>query len=214
MQTVITRPVAPRIPVSLSAWDGKIEDETDIDNAQADDVSLIGVGRLTIATSRIRRAFMAGAVLDKLEMTDAESEKIEGAALRTYKPRFLRVHVSDSRFTGSEFAEGYFEDCTFRNVKFDETGFRFAAFKRVHFEGCVLRQADFTGAKLTDITFDDCIFEGATFTSTSCKNVDVSGEDLTLVHGLLGLKGAIISAEQLVQLAPLFASELGFHVKE
>lgn len=214
MQTVVARPVAPRLPVGLLTWEGEIEDEIDLDSIQVENVDLTGVGRMTAGVSRIRRALMTGTELDKLEMTDVASEKIEGAALRTYKPRFLRVYMSDSRFTGAEFAEGHFEDCTFQDVKFDETGFRFAEFKRVRFEGCILRQADFTGAKLTNVTFDGCNLEEAVFTSAMCKNVDVSGEDLTLAHGLLGLKGAIISVEQLVQLAPLFASELGFRVKE
>jgi len=210
----INPPIAPRIPSKLPVWEGTVEDDLEIDGVHVVDVDFADVTRMTISISRILRSSLTGLGLDRFEMSDGVGERVEGAALRTYKPRFLRVCMTDCRFTGAEFAEGNFEDCVFRNVKFDEVGFRFAVLKRVRFENCVLRQADFTKTTLTDVVFEDCILDEAIFTSAICKAVDVSTENLTHVHGLLGLKGASISAEQLIQLAPLFASELGFHVKE
>jgi uncharacterized protein YjbI with pentapeptide repeats len=210
----ISAPIAPRLAAAPTIWDGEVETETEIDDARIENTDFSSASRLSIGASHIQRATLTGTTLDRLELTDAICVKVEAAALSAYKANLLRVHISDTRFTGAEFAEGHFEDCVFRNVKLDEAGFRFAHFKRVRFENCMLRQADFSGAKLAYVTFDGCGLEGANFVSAACSGVDISGEDLTGIKGILGLKGATISTEQLMQLAPLLASELGFRVKE
>jgi uncharacterized protein YjbI with pentapeptide repeats len=117
-------------------------------------------------------------------VTDADCERVDASALSAYKATLLRVRMRECRFTGAEFAEAQFQDCVFCN------------------------------AKLTHVTFDDCDLAKTNFTSATCDHVDISGEDLRETKGILGLKGSVISAEQLIQLAPFLASELGFHVKE
>lgn len=207
-------PISPRLSPQLDAWDETADTELEVDRATAKGVDFSSAAKLYIDSSRLEGCVLAGAALDKLEMTDTECAKLEAAALQAYKANLLRVVVSDSRFTGAEFAEARFEDCTFRNVKFDQAGFRFAAFKRVRFVDCMLRQADFGSATISHVTFSGCDLEGASFASANCSSVDISTEDLTRVKGVLGLKGATISNEQLIQLAPLLASELGFRIKD
>jgi uncharacterized protein YjbI with pentapeptide repeats len=211
---MIPTPIEPRLAPELEAWEGDTDGKVELDQHFVKDEDFTGATRLSVDASRIQGANFTGVVLDKLEATDASCSKVEGAGLQAYKVNLLRVSMADCRLAGAEFAEGYFKDCTFRSVKFDEAGFRFANFKRVRFENCMLRQADFSNTKLEDVIFVDCELEECNFVSASCKNVDVSTEELTGIRGLLGLKGATISYEQLMQLAPLLASELGFHVKD
>ena len=208
----IANPITPKVAAELDAWDGSDSDVVEIDRDAVDGADFAGTTRLSADASRIENSTLTGLVLDKLELSDVMGVKLDAAALSAYKVRMLRVELSDSRLTGSEFAEGSFEDCLFRNLKFDEVGFRFAHFKRVRFENCMLRACDFSSAKFEHVTFTGCDLEAANFVSASCKVVDVTGEDLLLVKGLLGLKGASISTEQLVQLAPMLAAELGFDV--
>jgi uncharacterized protein YjbI with pentapeptide repeats len=207
-------PYKPRVAAMLQQWPVESEIIVEVDDALVSDVDFTQATRININASRMQRVTLTGAILEKLELTDVVCDRIEGAALGTYKANLFRVGMTDCRFTGAEFAESYIEDCLFRNVKFDGTGFRFAAFKRVRFEQCIVRGADFSNAKLAHVTFSGCDFEATNFTSATCNLVDISSEDILQVKGLLGLKGATISAEQLIQLAPLLASELGFEVKE
>ncbi|MEO6761369.1 MAG: pentapeptide repeat-containing protein [Candidatus Saccharimonadales bacterium] len=209
---MIHSPIAPKILSQLDIWGGIIENELDIDGFQVESRDFSGIRRLNIEASRINKVTVMGTVLENLELSDVECLRLEGAALQAYKTFFLRVNMVDCRLTGAEFAEGHFEDCTFKNVKFDQAGFRFASFKRVIFDSCVLEQADFSNAKLTDVTFTDCSLDNSSFVSASCTNVDVTSEDLTMIKGVLGLKGSTLSSEQVIQLAPLLASELGFIV--
>jgi len=208
------RPIAPRLPAQLSAWDDEITDSLEIDNSLIRLTDFTGVARLQVDGSKLVGTLLTGLVLDKFELTDSLGTKLEAAALRTHKANLLRVMLTDSRLTGAEFAEAHIEDCTFKNVKFDEAGFRFASFKRVRFEDCMLRQADFSSAKFEQVIFTGCDLDSTNFMSAHCKDLDVTTEDLTTVKSILGLKGATISEVQLMQLAPLLAAELGFHIQE
>jgi len=209
----IARPLESRLPQVLEVWAATASGVIEIDRNVVEGADLTGATRLSIDASRITSSLLTGLSLDGFELSDTVATKLEAAALQAYKPSFLRVELADSRLTGAEFAEGRFEDCIFRNVKLDAVGFRFAHFKRVRFENCMLRQAEFNNARFEQVTFTGCDLEGASFVSATCKSVDVTTEDLTPVKGLLGLKGALISTEQLMQLAPLLAAELGFYIE-
>ncbi|HSX06405.1 MAG TPA: pentapeptide repeat-containing protein [Candidatus Saccharimonadia bacterium] len=207
------QPIAPRLSVQLQDWDEEVTDLLEIDDAQLHSVDLAGVIRLQVDGCRLESVVLTGAMLDKFELTDSQCVKLEAAALRTNKANLLRVTFTDCRLTGAEFADAHIEDCTFKNVKFDEAGFRFASFKRVRFENCILHRADFSNAKFEQVTFMGRGLTETIFMSATCKNVDVTTEDLTDVKGVLGLKGATISEAQLLQLAPLLAAELGFQIE-
>ena len=78
----------------------------------------------------------------------------------------------------------------------------------------MLNKADFYQAKLTHVTFSNCELEQTNFDQAVCQAADFRGENLSLVQGILGLKGAMVSQEQLVQIAPLLAAELGFVITD
>ncbi|HSX05749.1 MAG TPA: pentapeptide repeat-containing protein [Candidatus Saccharimonadales bacterium] len=211
---MITPPLAPRLPTQLDDWNEPIEAELELDGLLVRDANFTDARRISIDGSKLVGVVMAGAVLDKFECSDTELTKLEAAGVQAYKANFLRVTMADCRLTGAELAEATFEDCVFKNVKFDEAGFRFAHFTRVRFENCMLRAADFSNAQLKQVVFTGCDLEMTSFMSANCKAVDVTGEDLAQVKGILGLKGATVSTEQLILLAPLLATELGFVISE
>jgi uncharacterized protein YjbI with pentapeptide repeats len=209
--------LAPKHPVIPRQLDGDIEladSRWEVDQAHVVGTDFAGAVAISISVSKMENCDAMGMTVELFELSDVECVRFEAAALQAYKANLLRVALTDCRLTGVELAEGHFEDCVFKNVKFDNAGFRFATFKRVRFENCILRQADFSSAKFSHVTFTDCDLEAANFASAHCTTVDVTNQDLSLAKGILGLKGATISTEQLIQLAPLLASELGFHIED
>jgi uncharacterized protein YjbI with pentapeptide repeats len=215
MASMSITPIAPKLSsAGLDLWDEDVTVELEIDGTLVRNQDLSSVTKLYADGSRFEGVALTGALLDKCELTDVACAKLEAAALQAYKANLLRVSLSDCRLTGVEFAEACFEDCTFKNVKFDQAGFRFASFKRVRFENCMLQQADFSNAQLSHVVFVECSLNEANFVSANCSSTNITGEDLTNVKGILGLKGATISSEQLMQLAPLLAAELGFRIED
>lgn len=216
-QKTIVPPVSPRLSGQLQNFSlPKIDpnDWLDIVDSLVSEKDFEGAQKVRIETSKLVGTIMNALNLDRFEATDTVFEKVEATALRTYRAQCNRLMFADTRATGADFAEGYFEDCLFRNVKFDEAGFRMAQFKRVQFENCVLNKADFYQAKLSHVSFSNCELEETNFDKVSCQAVDFRGENLSLLRGILGLKGALISQEQLIQIAPLLAAELEFKIEE
>lgn len=216
-QKTIISPTSPRLSSQLQDFHlSKIDPNewVDVVDSLVLEQDFEGAQKVRIESSKLVGTIMNGLNLDRFEATDAVFEKVEMTALRTYRVQFNRVAFADIRATGMDFAEGYFEDCLFSNVKFDEASFRMTQFKRVQFENCVLNKADFYQAKLSHVSFSNCELEQTNFDKASCQAVDFRGENLSLLRGILGLKGALISQEQLIQIAPLLAAELEFKIEE
>lgn len=208
----IANPVPPKILAQLDGWAGDVSDEVELSECSVQNKDFSSVRRLEVEGCELAGIQFVGAKFDKLHLGDSVLSRMEAAGVRAPEAAFLRIAVTGSRLTGADFGAASFEDCVFENVKFDEAGLRFAIFKRVRFENCVLRNADFSGAKFSNVTFTNCDFEGANFDNASCRLVDLRGEDLSNIKGVLGLKGTMISSEQLVQLAPLLATEVGLDI--
>ncbi|WP_028644243.1 pentapeptide repeat-containing protein [Nocardioides sp. URHA0020] len=106
--------------------------------------------------------------------------------------------------------------------------------RSVHFVGCKLSYLNLRGAELLDVLFTDCVIEeldlvGAAATrvalvDTRVASLDVQGARLgdvdlrratfDAVDGLVGLRGATLSSDQLTRLAPLLAAELGLRIED
>jgi uncharacterized protein YjbI with pentapeptide repeats len=73
---------------------------------------------------------------------------------------------------------------------------------------------DFYHATLKNVTFVGCDIENVEFSGSILTHVDLTASRIVSLRGLRGLKGAWISAEQLVQLAPALAQEIGVIIKD
>jgi len=205
-------PVPPKLTLQLDDWQGPIASELELEKYVVDGADFSGVRKLEIDGCSVVSAVLTGADISKLRCSDAKLAHIEAAGLRAADAQLLRTHIKSSRMTGIDLGQSQLEDCTFESVKLDEAGLRFAHLKRVIFKDCVLKQADFTGATLTHVSFIDCALEGTNFDRAACAFVDMRGENLAVIKGVNGLKGVHVSNEQLVELAPLMALELGLDV--
>ncbi|EFG65086.1 conserved hypothetical protein, partial [Streptomyces sp. SPB074] len=100
-----------------------------------------------------------------------------------------------------------------RGGKLDYLNLRGAKLKDVVFEACVLVEPDFAGAGLERVAFVDCVVKGADFHKVTLKDVDLrQAAELGVAAGIGGLRGAAISPDQLIDLAPALAAELGMRV--
>lgn len=80
------------------------------------------------------------------------------------------------------------------------------------FEDCMLDDVDFYGATLKNVEFIGCTIHKITFDAAKMRNVDLSKSTIGKMQGIASLKGATISYDQLIQLAPYFAAEAGIKV--
>ncbi|MGW6914653.1 pentapeptide repeat-containing protein [Kitasatospora sp. NPDC054939] len=103
----------------------------------------------------------------------------------------------------------------FRGCKLEAVNLRSAVLRDVVFEDCLLRDVDFGDARLTDVSFPGSALEEVRLRGARLSKVDLRGAaSLGLPDGPEGLRGALISSPQLLELAPQFAQALGITVED
>ncbi|MEU6069048.1 pentapeptide repeat-containing protein [Streptomyces sp. NPDC047082] len=124
------------------------------------------------------------------------------------------VELVDARLGGTQLHGAVLERVLIRGGKIDCLNLRKAKLKDVVFEGCVLVEPDFGDARLERVEFVDCALKGVDFNGATLTDVDLRGvASLDIARGVGRLAGAVISAGQLVDLAPVLAGELGIRVE-
>ena len=88
-----------------------------------------------------------------------------------------------------------------------------ARLQDVVFEGCEIDSLDLRGADLEAVTFVDSRVDELNVAGATLSAVDLSGARLRTLVGVESLRGAIIGHSQLIDLAPLLATELGLQVR-
>ena len=148
--------------------------------------------------------------------------------------RFTSAWLRDVRFTGTGLAETEWTDVallasaaagveafgawlhrvTLHGCKLDSVNFRDAELTGVVFDDCLLRDVDFTGATLTRTAFGGSRLAATTLSRTTLDQADLRGAELGIITDAASLRGAIVTAAQLTQMAPVLAETLGIVVAE
>ena len=88
-----------------------------------------------------------------------------------------------------------------------------ARFENVVFEECEIGGFDARAANLISTSFVDCAIDELSIAGATLVAVDLSGARLRSLIGVESLRGAIVSHDQLLDLAPLLAAQLGVEVR-
>jgi uncharacterized protein YjbI with pentapeptide repeats len=121
----------------------------------------------------------------------------------------------DCRMTGLISSDTNFKQVIFKNCKLDFANFRMSNLQKVIFEDCDLSEADFYNAKLKSVNFLNCQLENTDFSQAELDDVDLSESgSLIKLKGLDYLKGAIINDNQLIEIAPALARQIGIEIRD
>jgi uncharacterized protein YjbI with pentapeptide repeats len=101
-----------------------------------------------------------------------------------------------------------------RGVRANLLDLRGARLTDVILEDCAIDELDLGDAELRSVRFEGCSIDDLAVEGTRLLDVDLAGARLGIVRGVAGLRGASITASQLVDLAPLLAVHLGITVRE
>lgn len=210
LTTVRPGPLAP--VAAAEVCDGDVDlDGVVIEGLRADD--LVWTGRRRLGSSRVDGLAVGSWEAAGCSFVDAILDGVEVSALGAPGSSWWNVEISGSRIGSAELY-----DTTWRSVRFSR---------------CKLGYLNLRGAKLTDVVFADCIVEEldlarstasrVAFPGTRLNKVEFSGSKLTDVDlrsarledvgDLEGLRGASITVDQLLDLAPGLAARLGIRVE-
>jgi uncharacterized protein YjbI with pentapeptide repeats len=216
-------PTAPDTPVDpavftdlprLDALDGFVDHGT-LENVRlSGERGEIVATRLSLDTVRCDGVRIAGARLPRLLARTTWWEDCDLSNCDLGDSTVRHAVLRRSRLTGLAAAQASWRDVLVEDCKLDLANFRFAKLERVVFRRCVLADADFGGSEQRHVRFDGCDLRAAQLWQSKLDNVDLRGSQLEGLGGLVDLRGARISTEQLLELAPALAGQLGIRVED
>ncbi|MEV7990665.1 pentapeptide repeat-containing protein [Streptomyces sp. NPDC086077] len=205
-----------RLP-GLEAYEGGgLEPDGDYDGLQFRDAELGGQDG---GGARFMDCALTGCALDETRLhrarfLDSVLTAPRGVGTNLAEATLRDVELRDARLGGTQLHGAVLERVLVQGGKIDYLNLRGARLKDVVFEGCVLVEPDFGGASLERVEFADCALKGADFSTATLTDVDLRGAvPLEITRGVDRLSGAVISAGQLVELAPVLAGALGIRVE-
>lgn len=196
---------------------GGLEPDGDYDGLEFADLDLTGAdgAGATFLDCGIYRCVLGSAGLERARLIDTVLERVSGVGTELAGASLRDVELADARLGGVQMHGARFDRVVVRGGKIDFLNLRQARLKDVTFEGCVLIEPDFGGATLERVAFPGCVLRGADFGRATLTNVDLREvSELDIAAGVDRLAGAVISPAQLMDLAPLFAAQLGVRVEQ
>lgn len=194
-----------------------LDDDTD----SLEMVCIEGVGfaefaprNLTVTGSRIVKSDLSSAQLEGLDFENVVVEDSVMLAANFGEASWYRATIANSRCSGVGLDRSTLKNVTFRGCKLDMANFRYARLSSVVFDGCVVNDMDFGSAELKNVVFTGCLVDGIDFTRAKLQNVDFRESTLVRVKRPSDLKGAVITSQQLIFLAPYLAHEAGMKVED
>lgn len=132
--------------------------------------------------------------------------------LQAPRSAWRQVMVEGSRIGAAELYEAVFDTVMLRGCKLDLVNLRGARLTDVVLDSCTIGELDLTAASVRRLQLRSCDVDVLILSQASLAHADLRGCRLRQLVGLDSLRGAVISPEQLTDLAPSFAEQLGLSV--
>lgn len=197
--------------------DGDMSQLTDDADLEGVRYAALTLPHITLCDALVASCQFSGIAADETDLNGARLSEVELERVNLPVVRAARSQWRDVKVSGRLGSLEAYE----------------AQWRSVHFVGCKLSFVNLRGAELTDVAFSDCILEEldminavahrVRFDNTRITKLNVQHSELhdfdlraaTLqsIDGVMSLRGATITADQLTLMAPLMADQIGLKVE-
>ncbi|RNL60485.1 pentapeptide repeat-containing protein [Nocardioides marmoriginsengisoli] len=195
----------------------ELSDGTVIDGLQFDEIT-VDEWRVDARTG-LESSLFRGVVADRWEIRGAKVAEtiVERGDFTTTsggRARMRDVEVRDSRFGAAELFGSKLNSVRFTRCKLGYVNLRATELTNVAFVDCTIEDLDLMEAVADRVALSGSRIGALHLTGSTLTNVDLRGADLTEIVGLDHLRGATISTDQLMALAPAMATGMGIRVED
>ena len=162
---------------------------------------------------RLARCCLDGLSMRRVRLVESLLADVHGASVDLTDSTWRDSRVVGGRLGAVTLAGVTWTGIRVRGSKLGFMNLAGARLKDVVFDGCEIGSLDARTAQLRSVAFLDCTIEELNVAGATLSSVDLSRARLRVLVGVESLRGAIVSHEQLVDLAPLFAAQLGLEVR-
>ncbi len=215
-------PLAPRLrkvsPGALSPADpAQVEDgDVDLDEVELLDLSfdqLTWTGRRRLGSSRVAHLAVRNWAARGASMVDSVLEDLDVVALSAVESGWWNLEVQQSRFGSVELYDSVLRNVHFSRCKIGYLNLRGASLTDVAFTDCIISDLDLMRASATRVAFPGTRIARLELSGSELADVDLTGASLAEIGTPDGLRGATITFEQLLEIAPALAASLQINVE-
>jgi uncharacterized protein YjbI with pentapeptide repeats len=190
-----------------------LQPETDYDGETfSGDLSGGSAANARFLECTFQRCDLSDVQLQRARFGDSGLYAVHGAGVDLAESSWRDCVVQGARLGAVQLYGAELHRVRFEACKIEFLNLRGATLRDVQFVDCQLVEPDFGESVLTRVSFEGCRLLSPEFSKGSFTEVDLSGAELAGPRGVAGLRGAKVSALQLIDLGPLLAGELGITV--
>ncbi len=178
----------------------------DLQGQAADDATFLGC--------HLERCVMDGVSMRRARISECRLDELRATTLDAADSTWRDTLVSVGRVGALLAAGASWSSVRLRGGRLDLVDLSGARLHGVAFEACAVGELDLGAAEGRDVTFEGCQIELLDVTGARLAAVDLTGATIGAVRGVAGLRGALVTPAQLVDLAPLLAAQLGLRVQD
>jgi uncharacterized protein YjbI with pentapeptide repeats len=213
------RRAAPKRRISLpdlTAFDGdRLDSYRDYDTLAFVDRDFTGqdASESRFLECRLERCCLDGLALRRARVIESLFADVHGASIDLRDSTWRDSELSRARFGAMTLAGAVMTGVRVRGSKLGFVSLAGARLEDVVFEDCEIGSIDAQAAQLRSIAFVGGTIDELNVSEAALVKVDLSGARLRSLVGIANLKGAIVSHQQLLGLAPVLAAQLGLEVR-
>ena len=123
-----------------------------------------------------------------------------------------RVRIEHARWGSAELFDSELESVILSGGKIDFLNLRGAKLTDVLIEDAQITELDLASCVGTRVAIRNCRIDTIDFTRATCLDVDLRDSTFSRVVGIQGMRGTILSEQQLTDFAPVMAGLLGIRI--
>lgn len=162
---------------------------------------------------RLQRCCLDGASLRRARLVESMLADCRAASVDLADSTWRESTISGGRLGAVTLAGATWTGARVRGAKLGFVNLAGATLEDVVFEACEIGGLDLRAARARSVRFVDCTIDELNVAGATLARVDLTGARLRSLIGVESLRGAIVSPDQLHDLASLLAAELGIEVR-
>jgi uncharacterized protein YjbI with pentapeptide repeats len=201
----------------LTAFDGdSLEIGPDYDAVLFTELNLTGqdVPDDRFLECRLDRCCVDGLSLRRVRFIGCQLAGLFGASVDFADSTWRDSELIGGRLGAVILAGATWKDIRVHGMKLGFLNLANARLEDVAFEECEIGSLDVGAAQVKSVSFVDCSIAEMTVSEATLSKVDLSRARLRTIIGVDNLRGAIVSHQQLLDLAPQLAAQLGLEVRQ
>ncbi|HYN55946.1 MAG TPA: hypothetical protein VES03_01995 [Motilibacterales bacterium] len=196
----------------VAAAEVEVEDVREAEEIVGSHLPRLDWTRVSLRECCVRLVDVADLVADRARLIDSHLSEPDITHLSSSDSTWRSVTVEGGRIGAWDLAGGVVDGITVAGAQLGYVNMRDATLTDVALRDCRIETLDLAGAKVRRVSLAGCVIDELVVIRADLDVLDLRGARLDRVDGVENLGGVIISAEQLLDIAPALAAAAGITI--